>query len=401
VPKRCRCSATWSYRLTTPAGRRLERSGFATKAEAQTALADQVKQLGDGTWRQVQQIGFADFAEKWLATYATPNVKPSTLVSYQGAVRNHLVPYFGDTPLTKITKEGIERYLADKIAAVHPQGHAKAGQPVWSRKTIHNTWIPLREALAHAVEWGYLVASPAASGRPVKREQPEREGFTWAEVESILAVAGEPWALVFRTAALTGLRRGELLGLRWSDLELDRARLHVRQSFGRYGIGTPKSRAGRRVVPLTPDLVEHLRRHRHELIQRELRAGRGEPELVFCSVAGTPLDPDNTVRAWARAVRKAGLRHLGLHSLRHTAVSLFIAHEGLNPKQLSSIIGHASIQLTYDTYAHLMPDSFEGFGQALDALAGNEGAEAPADTISAAAGNERGTTPLRAVASGA
>ena len=142
--------------------------------------------------------------------------------------------------------------------------------------------------------------------------------------------------------------------------EADRPGLHVCQTYTNTGFGSPKSRAGRRVVPLTPGLVAELRRHR-------LAAPPNAHELVFASSAGTPIDPRNLITAWHRTLRRAGVRLLAFHSLRHTAVSLMIAREGLNPKQLQSVIGHASIQLTYDTYGHLMPDSFEGFGSGLDA----------------------------------
>ena len=207
--------------------------------------------------------------------------------------------------------------------------------------------------LDHAVEWGYLTTNPAARVKPVKREIPEREALTIEEFHMVVQTGDDPWKLIIKMAGLTGLRRGEILGLRWGDVELERQRLHVRQTFGRHGFGHPKSRAGRRVVPLTPALVADLRR-------RKLAQPANDHDLVFASQTGTPIDPDNLKRAWERALRKAGMRHLGFHTLRHTAVSLFIAHEGLNPKQLTTIIGHASIQLTYDTYGHLMPDASTG-----------------------------------------
>lgn len=134
------------------------------------------------------------------------------------------------------------------------------------------------------------------------------------------------------------------------------------------------------MVPLTPALVAELRRYK-------IAQGPNGLDLAFASGAGTPIDPDNLKRAWERTLRKAGIRHLGFHSLRHTAVSLLIAHEGLNPKQLTAIIGHASIQLTHDTYGHLMPDAFDGFGHGLDALGqGGAAEDAGADDERAADG---------------
>lgn len=121
-----------------------------------------------------------------------------------------------------------------------------------------------------------------------------------------------------------------------------------------------KSKAGRRLVALAPSLVTQLRRHK-------LAAPPNANDLVFASHAGTPIDPDNLYRAWARALRRAGLRHLPMHSLRHTAVSLLI-EAGANPKQLQKMVGHSSISMTLDVYGHLMPDSLDGLATALDAI---------------------------------
>lgn len=353
---RCRGSCTWSVRFYGPDGRQRERGGFSTRRDAEAMLREELGKVDRGAFRDPVRIGFADLAERWLATSVRPSVRPATFTSYEGAVRNHLVPYFGSVPVTSITREQVERFLAEKLAARRPDGRRE-----WSPKTIHNVFLALRKMLATAEEWNYLASSPAARVKPVKRETPERQWLSAEELADVLRAAEEPWRLVFRVAALTALRRGELLGLRWGDVELDRVRLHVRQTFGRYGFAPPKSAAGRRVVPLSPALVGELRRWK-------LAAPPNPGGLVFASRAGTPLDPDNLVRAWERALRRAGLRHLPFHSLRHTAVSLLIAHERLNPKQLQTMIGHASIEMTFGTYGHLLPDSFDGFGRALDAL---------------------------------
>lgn len=353
---RCRCEGTWQIRFRDRLGQRFERGGFATRPAAESALQDAFRAVERGGFAEVTPIGFTDFAARWIETYARPNTKASTCRDYEGSIRNHLVPYFGNVELRHITREMVQRYLADKA-----RSQKADGTPTWTPKTINGTLVPLREMLSHAVDWGYLESSPAAMVKPLRREPTEREVLSPDELAVVLDAAEGQYALLFRMAALLGLRRGELLGLRWDDLELDRRRLHVRQTYTNTGFGSPKSRAGRRVVPLTPGIVRELRRHR-------LSTPSNEGGLVFASSAGTPIDPRNLVTAWHRTLRKAGVRMLAFHSLRHTAVSLMIAHEGLNPKQLSSVIGHASIQLTYDTYGHLMPDAFDGFGARLDAL---------------------------------
>lgn len=361
--ERCRCDGTWQIRFRDRLGQRFERGGFTTRQAAESALQDVFTSMEHGGFAEVTPIGFTDFAARWIETYARPNTKASTCRDYEGSIRNHLVPYFGNVELRHITREMVQRYLADKA-----RSQKADGTPTWTPKTINGTLVPLREMLSHAVDWGYLETSPAAMVKPLRREPTEREILSPDELAVVLEAAEGQYALLFRMAALLGLRRGELLGLRWDDLELDRRRLHVRQTYTNTGFGSPKSRAGRRVVPLTPGIVRELRRHR-------LGAQSNEHGLVFASSVGTPIDPRNLVTAWHRTLRAAGLRMLAFHSLRHTAVSLMIAHEGLNPKQLSSVIGHASIQLTYDTYGHLMPDAFEGFGARLDALSDRPSAD--------------------------
>jgi integrase len=197
--------------------------------------------------------------------------------------------------------------------------------------------------------------------KPLKLPDVEREFLTEAELAAVIAAVAGSYKLMFRIAGTLGLRRGELLGLRWGDIELAARRLHVRQTYGQHGFGEPKSRAGRRRVPLTPRIVDELRAH-----QKEQPPNRDD--LVFTSRNGTPLDPDNVNRVWKRTLRTAGVRDLPFHALRHTAVSLLLSRERLNPKQLSQIVGHASVQLTFDTYGHLMPDAFDGFGAGLDGL---------------------------------
>ena len=351
---RCTKRCPWSFRYRDPSGHQHEKNGFATRTQAEAALREVVGEVDDGRWRRLEAIGFAEFTRRWLAT-VKPTLRPATFVSYEGAVRNHLVPYFGDVALTSITREQVERFMAAKLVAVD-----ETGERVWSVKTLTNVLMVLKRLLASALDWSYLSTNPASSVKAPTRQHVEREGFTREELGTVFATAAAPWAALFRIYAFTGLRRGELLGLKWSDVELDAGRIHIRRSFGRYGFGEPKSRAGRRAVALAPSLVAELRRHK-------LAASSNDHDLVFASQAGTPIDPDNLYRAWARTLRKAGLRHLPMHSLRHTAVSLLI-EAGANPKQLQKMVGHGSIQLTFDTYGHLMPDSLDGLAKALDTI---------------------------------
>jgi len=372
---RCDCKASWSYRFYGLDGLQRERGGFPTTKAAGAALRDELGRVDRGTWRQPPTpITLGEFGERWLET-VRPNLKPSTYVSYEGAVRVHLEPFFGAaTPVRAIRREHVERFLAAKLSA---RKHARScpapphgcGCPeVWRPKTVRNALTVLKAMLSTAVEWGYLDQSPAERVRPPRLEHIEREALTLGELERVLAVAGAPWALMFDTAAWTGLRRGELLALRRGDLELgEPRRLHVRRALTRYGMGSRKSQAGRRVVAVEPGLHNALRRHLHG--GAVVALDPDPDELVFPSPRGPgePIDPDALTGAWERSLRRAGLRHVPFHALRHTAATLMVA-AGATVKEVQRALGHGSAQLTMDTYTHLWPDSLDNLATRMATL---------------------------------
>ncbi len=362
---RCRCDGSWQIRLRTSDGRRVEQSGFRSREDAAAELADLLLEVDRGTYRRVEPIGFAEFAENWLET-VRPTVREATHVSYRGAVANHLTPYLGGMDLRAITPETVRRFVAAKAEA-----KSARGESAWSPKTIANLLGVAKLVFGAAVESGRLSVSPAERVKPPRRERVEREIPTADELARARAVAGDPWALIFELLSWTGLRRGEALALSWGAIDLPAARVHVRVSRGRYGEGAPKSAAGRRIVPLTPAMVSALRRHKLATAPDAAEDGG----RVFCSATGGPIDGDNLTRQWARSLRKAGVRHLPLHSLRHLAASRMIA-TGASPKAVQAVIGHASIQLTYDTYGHLLPDSLDALAAGLGSLSEAPGAAA-------------------------
>ncbi len=363
--KRCRCSGSWQFRARTPGGDRIEQGGFPTREDADEALRTILREVDRGTYRRVEPIGFSEFAERWLET-VRPTVREATHVSYAGAVANHLRPFLGGVDLRAITPETVRQFVAAKSAAKRPNG-----EPVWSPKTVTNLLGVAKLIFGAAVESGQVAVSPAERVKPPRRERVEREIPTADELARACSVAGNPWATIFELLSWTGLRRGEALALTWGAIDLPAARIHVRASRGRYGEGAPKSAAGRRIVPLTPAMVSALRRHR--LAQAPDAAEDGG--RVFCSATGGPIDGDNLTRAWTRSLRKAGVRHLALHSLRHLAVSRMIA-SGASPKAIQSVVGHASIGLTFDTYGHLLPDDLDALARGLGAMAAASGVTA-------------------------
>jgi integrase len=237
------------------------------------------------------------------------------------------------------------------------------GRPVWKPATVRNALVCLKMVLGAAVEDGHAAVNPAAKVSPPKVERQENETLTAAELDRVYAVSGQPWEAIFRFLAWTGCRRGEALALRWSDVDLPAGRAFVRRSLGKFGEGAPKSAAGRRVVPLTPSIIAMLRR----LQLAQPPDGAEDGGRVFRSRTGGALDPDHVGRAWRRALRKAGVRHVRMHTQRDVAVSRMVS-AGASVKTVQTAVGHSSPLLTLRTYAHLLEDDVDRLAEELAKL---------------------------------
>jgi integrase len=369
-------------------GRQVWRS-FRTREEAELYLANAQVKRATGEFRAPVKIRFAEFAHEWLKTYARVNVSPKTFDGYESSLRIHLIPEFGDLYLTEITRKAVDSFVADwatggprfeerlRLAREHEHDrarkerrHPRAVRLGHSPKTIANALVPFREMLGHAVEWGYLSANPAERvRRPRAERNPDDMQILDADqVLRLLASASEEARTLLLCAVTTGMRRGELLGLRWGDVDWGGRRVWVRRSVGPDGrFQQPKTRGSVRAIALTPTLVSALRLH------RMASSFKGEDDLIFPSEGGTPLDGRNMVRQYFEpALRKAGLPRMRFHDLRHTYASLLIA-QGEHPKLISEQLGHASIQITLDRYGHLMDQSYGDASERLEAvLFGNQ-----------------------------
>jgi integrase len=232
----------------------------------------------------------------------------------------------------------------------------------------------LRKALKHAVKWHLLIRNPADAADPPRAEHREMSTLDEEGVATLFeAVRGTRLEVPVMLAVTTGLRRGELLGLRWRDVDLEKGTLAVRQSIEQTKDGLafkePKTRRGRRVVALPNVTVEALRRHRSEQAKRRLALGSPYKDqgLVLTRLDGRPMDPAETSKAFARVVVKTGLRRVSFHGLRHTHATLLL-RSNVHPKIVSERLGHATIGITLDTYSHVVPDMQEAAAKKLDGV---------------------------------
>jgi integrase len=334
-----------------------------------------------GEFRRPVKIRFRDFAEEWLRVYATPNVKIRTLEAYEASLRVHLVPEFGGLYLTELSRRAIDAFVADWLAggpsfqerlrlareaeAKRAKEERRDPRPVKlgrSPGTISNALTPLREMLGHAVEWEYLTANPALGVKRPRVPRVEMHFLGAEDIHKLLEKAEGPGRVAILTAVTTGMRRGELLALRWGDVDWSSRRIWVRRNVNRHGqFQEPKTRGSVRAIAMPETLAKALRAH------QLASPFSGEDDLIFANEKGTPLDGHNFVRrVFDPALRRAGLPKVRFHDLRHSFASLLIA-QGEHPKLISEQLGHASVQITLDRYGHLMPASYDSAGERLDA----------------------------------
>jgi integrase len=352
-----RRGSTWGYIIDVapdPAtGRRRQRtkSGFATKAAAEEAMRKAIA-VGSSAGGDAQKL--ADYLDEWL-TAVEPRLRGTTASSYRIAVER-IKAGLGAVRLRDLTPLMIERFYADLV-----REGGKTGDGL-SAKTVRNTHVVLRKALADGERLELLIRNPAARAKPPTGERKETPTWTAAEVTTFLAgVADDPLYALWVLLATTGLRRGEALGLRWSDVDLDRATLSVSQTIttvnNQIAVTPPKSDRSRRRIGLDPDTVRVLRVHRRDQDRdRELLgSGPRSGPLVFAEPDSAPIHPDYVTRHFKTLVRRSGLPPLrGPHDLRHTWASLALA-AGVHPKVVSDRLGHSTIAITIDTYSHAIP----------------------------------------------
>jgi integrase len=284
----------------------------------------------------------------WVET-VKPQLRHSTWRRYENLVRVHAIPVIGRHRLARLEPLDLERLYANRLAA---------GQ---SPASVHHLHAVLHRALHHAARLGLAARNVADLVDPPRLARTEMLAFDLEQSHRFLAaVASSQHEALFVVAISTGMRQGELLGLRWRDVDLGAGHLSVTTTLERPGrnpvFGEPKTRASRRRVWLTDRAIDALRRHRALQTERRLSVGESwrEFDLVFTNRLGGPLDGHNvTNRFLPRMLRKAGLPAIRFHDLRHTAATLLLT-KGVHPRKVADMLGHSSVAVTLDTYSHVV-----------------------------------------------
>jgi integrase len=330
----------------------------ATKKQAEELLTKKLKELQDGTYFEPAEITLKEYLNRWLEDYAKLNVRPSTYQNYKTLIEKHIIPALGDIPLKKLRPMHLQRLYADKLQGGR-QDKKKGGLSTRTVRYLHSL---LHEALAQAVKWELVARNVAEAAQPPRLQSRERQAWTAEQAAQFLEVARSHRLYPLYLLALsTGMRRGEILGLRWEDVDFDAKALYVRQTAvpdkGKVRFSEPKTEKSRRRVALSQKVIEVLKAWRQK--QRKEAMALGKPEaangLVFTSEAGTPINPRNLARNFAMLIDKAKLPPIPFHALRHTYATIML-REGMHPKIIQERLGHSRSSTTLDIYSHVTPD---------------------------------------------
>ena len=334
-----------------------------TKKEAEKRLAELLHQIDNGTFIKPGKTTLAEYLEKWLRDYAMPNLSPRGFERYTGIIRQHLVPELGGIVLTQLRPEHLQRHYTATL-----NSGLSAGTVRYHHAVIH-------KALQTAVKWG-LLSRNVADGVDVPRIR-RNEMQTWDEDEiaRFLETAKDStYYALFYTALFTGMRRSELLALRWQDIDFIFSQVYVNRSLhhlkdGSYIFTEPKSAKSRRTIALSPSAILTLREHKEKQEAQRILLGTPlkENDLVFSTLEGKPLRPNTITRAWVMLAKRAGVRVIRLHDARHTHASLMLK-QGTHPKIVQERLGHSSIQMTLDTYSHVAPGLQQAAAESFDRM---------------------------------
>ena len=345
---------TWTVVFDEPRadGRRRQRSkgGFRTRKDAERYLREQLVSLDAGTYMAPHKLTVAIYlAEHWLPAMQARGLRPSTLARYESHVRCAITPALGGLRLQALMPTHLNKLYSDLRA----MGRAP--------KTIRNIHGVLSKALADAERLGLVGRNAARLADVPAVARPKLQVWSPEQTRAFLAaVADDRLFAAWLLAATTGMRRGELLGLRWPDVDLDVGGVRIAQARVRAGnqvvAGEPKTARGRRTIALDPATVAALRQHRERQAHERLLAGPGSADsgLVFTMPDGAPIHPNRFSLRFQTRVRAANLPAIRLHDMRHSYATDGLA-AGVSPKVMSERLGHATVAFTLDTYTSALP----------------------------------------------
>ena len=339
--------------ITLPNGQRRGKSG-QTKREVTDWLLEERSKIRRGIFPVDEKITLGQYLDNFIADVATHTLRPSTLRSYSYLIHDHIQPELGHIKLVALRPDQIQLLYTIKLE----QG--------LSRRTVQYIHSVLRRALNQALKWGLIYRNPTDAVAPPKPGKQEPKTLTAKQVKQFFdQVAEHQYYPIYVMAVTMGLRKSEILGLRWQDVGFEQGTVSINHIVtevqGVITWGSPKTDSSRRTLSM-PQVVQDA--------LWDLQANSGKAEgLVFTTASGQPISQRNLTRHFHAALEKAGLERMRFHDLRHTAATLLLK-ENVHPKVVQEMLGHSSISLTLDTYSHVVPGIRKQAAQKMDKLFG-------------------------------
>ena len=309
--------------------------------EANNLLGERMNRPSGGGLKTL----FKDYAETWLK--GKVKIKESSQVNYRTILDKYLIPHFGNAKISEIERQDIKNYVSEKV-----------NEEKLSPRRINNFLDVLYQILTEADVDGHIIRNPYVKIERARVEKKEADYLgSKDEIKAFLKSSESENYPFWYSAIFTGARKGELMGLRWGDIDWFNKKIHIRNSLYKGKLVSPKSDSSLREIDMGQRLIEILKDHRIKQNIKRLKAGEKwtDMDLVFPNRKGTPLDSHTLHRDFLRILKRSGLRSMPIHSLRHTYASILIA-SGHNPKYIQSQMGHSSIKITLDLYGHLMKE---------------------------------------------
>jgi integrase len=357
-----RKNGLWMAQVTIgrdPETGKLRRATFYGKTRQQAAeqLAKALREKQQGTFIAPHKIGMGEWLDTWLWEYKKPRLRPITFDTYEMLVRRHLKPALGHILLQDVRPEHLQHYYNQKT------------QQGLDAQTVRLHHVILSNALARAEKHQLVARNVCRLVEPPRQTRKEMRTLAIGQVTTQLlpSLKGHRLYAAFLTLFMMGLRRGELLGLRWQDIDWQAEVLHIRQTLGRvknYETGRthlvfqePKTELSRRTLPLPEACVIALRQHRARQAEEKLALGQAYKDhtLVFCQADGRPTDPRALNLYFSQTLERAGLPSIRLHDTRHTYAT-WLLEQGVSPKVVQTMLGHSRIAMTLDIYSHVSLD---------------------------------------------
>ena len=332
-----------------------------TRAEVSDKLTKALSDRTDGIVYNDENTTIGEYLDVWLKGSVYGSVRRSTYDRDTNLVDNHIKPTLGGLKLKTLNSAHVQSFY---------RGRLDAGL---SGSTVHKLHDILRRGLAQAVKWHLVPRNVADVVKPPRPAPKEMVALSTDETRKLLeAASGDRLEALYILAIHTGMRQGEMLALRWQDVDMENAVVSVRRTLTRSGgkvtFGEPKTKKSRRSIRLTPQGVGGLRSH----LERQLRDMEilgdhyRDQGLVFTTGTGAPVNPSNLrQRSFAPLLQRAGLPHMRFHDLRHTCATLLLSR-GVNPKFVQELLGHATVAITLDTYSHVLPSMGDATAKAME-----------------------------------